>query len=72
MNRSTPLLALGLIFAFAGAGVFLFTLRKPAPLPPARNKSELRDRAVLVENTRKLRIAAGIAAGFGVLLIVIS
>jgi hypothetical protein len=71
MNRSTPLLALGLIFAFVGVGVYLFTLKKPT-FPPARNKGELRERAVLVENHRKLRIAAGIAVGFGALLILIS
>ena len=72
MNRSLPLFGLGVIFACVGLGLFAVTMRKPKAGPAARNKSELREQAARIEERRKLRIAAGIAAAFGAVLILIS
>ena len=72
MNRSTPLFALGVMFACVGVGLLLFTLRKPKAGEAARNKSELREQTARSDERRKLRIGAVITAAFGALLLLIS
>lgn len=59
---------LGIGFVLMGAGLYALTLRKPKALPPLPNKTQLREQAALIEETKKLRIGAMAIAGFGVLL----
>ncbi len=71
--RGPALIALGIGFLLMGAGLYALTLRKPAKAAAAPfNKSQLRDQAELVEETKKMRIAAGGTAGIGALFIVFS
>ena len=56
-----------------GAGLFALTLRKPSkPAPANPNKSQLREQAALAEETKKMRLGAGIAAAIGIALIIFS
>jgi hypothetical protein len=55
-----------------GAGLYALTLRKGKPTPAAPNKTQLREQAAMADETRKMRIAAGVAAGFGVVLILLT
>ena len=64
-------IGLGIGFLVMAAGLFALTLRKPKALPAVPNKSQLREQAALAEETKKMRIAAGIVAAFAVVLIVL-
>ena len=63
---------LGLGFVLMGAGLFALTLRKPKDLPAVPNKSQLRERAALAEETKKMRFGAIAIFGFGAVLILLS
>lgn len=68
--RAAAFIAIGLIFILMGAGLFALTLRKgkEAAMP---SKAQLRERAALAEEDRKMRIAAGVALGIGLILILV-
>lgn len=72
MNRSTPILGLGVFFLLIAGGLFALTLRKGKPAPANPNKSQQREIAALQEEAKKMRLAAGIMAGLGVVLLAIS
>ena len=63
---------LGIGFILMGAALFALTLRKPKPTPAVPNKAQLREQAVLAEETRKMRIASGIIAAFGAVLLLMT
>ena len=67
-----PLFALGIVFALTGVVIIALTFRPPKPKPGNLNKSQLREQATAKEDTKKLRLAGGIIAGLGGLLIAIS
>lgn len=70
--RSLPLYGLGMFFLLVAAGLLALSWRKPKPVSPLARKAELRELEALRKESTKMRVAAGIAAGFGVLLILIS
>ncbi|MDO8542015.1 MAG: hypothetical protein Q7S40_16375 [Opitutaceae bacterium] len=70
--RSLSLYGFGMFFVLAGAALFALSLRKPKPLPPTAKKSAVREEAALQAESKKLRIAAGVTAGIGVLLLLIA
>lgn len=70
--RSLPIYGLGFFFLCVAAGLFALSWRKPKPPSAVAKKSELREEAVLRAEAKKMRIAAGITAALGVLLILIS
>jgi hypothetical protein len=63
---------LGIGFILMGVALFALTLRKPKPTPAIPNKSQLREQTELAEETRKMRIAAGITTAFGAVLILLT
>ena len=63
---------LGIGFILMGVALFALTLRKAKPTPATPNKSQLREQAALADETKKMRIAAGVVAGFGVLLMLLT
>jgi hypothetical protein len=63
---------LGIGFMLMGAALYALTLRKPKPTPGNPTKSQLREQAALAEETRKMRIASGVSAGFGALLVLMT
>ena len=63
---------LGVGFILMGVALYALTLRKPKPMSPLPTKSELREQAALTEETRKMRIASGITAAFGAVLILLT
>ena len=63
---------LGIGFILMGAALYALTLRKAKPTPVNPNKSQLREQAVLAEETKKMRIASGITVGFGAVLILLT
>jgi hypothetical protein len=64
---------LGVGFILMGAALFALTLRKPTkPTPAVPNKSQLREQAALADETKKMKIAAGATAGFGIVLLLLS
>jgi hypothetical protein len=63
---------LGIGFILMGAALYALTLRKAKPTPVNPNKSQLREQAVLAEETKKMRIASGITVGFGVVLLLLT
>ena len=63
--RSIAFIALGVGFILMAAGLYALTLRKPKELPANPNKSQLREAEALVEENRKMRLAAGIVAAIG-------
>jgi hypothetical protein len=65
-------IGLGIGFLLMAAGLYALTLRKPKPMPAAPNKSQLREQAALVEETKKMRIAAGVVAAFAAVLILLA
>ena len=69
-----PLVFTGLGFGFILMGVALYalTLRKPKETPTNPNKAQQREQATLAEENRKMRIASGVSAAFGVLLILLT
>ncbi len=68
-----PLLfaGLGLGFILMGAGLYALTLRKPKPTPAQPTKAQLREQAALAEENKKMRLAAGGAAGLGAVFLVL-
>jgi hypothetical protein len=70
--RSIALAGLGIGFILMGGGLFALTLRKPKPVPPNPNSKQLREQAALADEQKKMRIGAGVVAGFGIILLVIS
>jgi hypothetical protein len=65
-------IGLGIGFLLMAAGLYALTLRKPKPVPAAPTKSQLREQAALVEETKKMRIAAGVVAAFAAVLILLA
>jgi hypothetical protein len=64
---------LGIGFILMGAALYALTLRKPKSPPAAMpNKSQLREMANLDEENRKMRLASGVIAGIGALLILLT
>jgi hypothetical protein len=71
--RNLVFLGLGIGFILMGAGLYALTLRKPAkPAPANPNKSQQREQAALVEETKKMRIAAGSIGGLGLAMVLFS
>jgi hypothetical protein len=70
--RPIAFIGLGIGFIIMGVGLWALTLskaKKAAPVNP--NKSQLREQAALAEEKKKMHIAAGGIAGFGVVLLLI-
>ena len=63
---------LGIGFILMGVALYALTLRKPKPTPPIPNKSQLREQVALEQETKKMRIAAGITAAFGAVLLLLT
>ena len=63
---------LGVCFILMGAALFALTLRKPKPTPVTPNKSQLREQAALEAENKKMRLASGITAAFGAVLILLT
>lgn len=74
MDRSIPILALGIVFMLGGGALFALAKREKSKLAetPAKRKSDERTLAVDRQNNAKLSTAGGILAGFGVVLIAVS
>ena len=70
--RSLVFIGLGIGFILFGAALFALTLRKAKPTPAIPNKTQLREQAALAEETKKMRIAAGVTAAFGVVLLALT
>lgn len=71
--QSLAFIGLGLGFLLMGGGLWALTCRKPAkPLPAQPTKAQQREQSALAEENKKMRIAAGTIAGFGVLLLLVS
>ena len=66
--HSPAFIALGLGFVLMGAGLFALTMLKSKPPSANPTKAQLREQAAQVQETKKMRIAAGVVIGFGVLL----
>ena len=64
--HSLALTGLGFGFFLMGAALFALSLRKPKDTPAISNKSQLREQEALAAETKKMRIAAGVVAVFGV------
>lgn len=63
---------LGVGFILMGLALYALTLRKPKSTPVIPNKSQLREQEALALETKKMRIAAGITAVFGVVLVLLT
>ena len=63
---------LGVGFILMGVALYALTLRKPKSTTALPNKSELREQAVLAEETKKMRIASGVTAAFGAVLVLLN
>jgi hypothetical protein len=63
---------LGIGFVLMGAGLYALTLKKAKPTPATPTKSQLREQAALADETKKMRIAAGVVAGFGAVFILLA
>ncbi|MSU67906.1 MAG: hypothetical protein CK548_03290 [Opitutia bacterium] len=74
MNRSTPILALGLGFILGGIALFVLARRlgQAAAKSAPKRKSEERAHVTDQKNNAKLSLGGGILAGFGALLVAIS
>jgi hypothetical protein len=70
--RSLVFTGLGIGFILMGAALFALTLRKPKSTIANPNKSQLREQAILAEENRKMRLAAGVSAGFGAVLVLLT
>ena len=66
--RTPAFFAIGLGFILMGAGLFALTLRKPGQESANPTKAQQREQAALAEENRKMRIAAAVVGGVGVLL----
>lgn len=69
--RPIAFIGLGIGFILMGAGLFALTFRKAKPTPVNPTKAQLREEAALALETKKMRIAAGATAGFGVVLLLL-
>jgi hypothetical protein len=69
--RNQMFTGLGVGFILMGAGLFALTLRKAKPGPANPNKSQLREQATLAAEAKKMRIGAGVIAGFGAVLLLL-
>jgi hypothetical protein len=72
MRRFIPLFMLGVFFVLVGGGLLALTLRKPKAPPAMPNKTQLREQAKLQGESNKLRLAAAILGGLGIILMLIS
>jgi hypothetical protein len=74
MSRATPILALGIMFLLAGFALFAFAqrLKDKTDATVPKRKSDARVLAVEKQNNSKMRLAGGILAGFGAVLVVVS
>ena len=63
---------LGIGFVLMGAGLYALTLKKAKPTSATPTKSQLREQAALTEETKKMRIAAGVVSGFGAVFILLA
>ena len=63
---------LGIGFVLMGAALYALTLKKAKPAPATPTKSQLREQAALADETKKMRIAAGVVAGFGAVFILLA
>jgi hypothetical protein len=63
---------LGVGFILMGIALFALTLRKPKPTPVNPTKAQLREEAALAAETKKMRLASGITAVFGAVLILLT
>lgn len=63
---------LGIGFFLMGAGLYALTLRKPKAPPALPTKTQLREQAALVEENKKMRLAAGVIGGLGALLVILA
>ena len=70
--RSLVFTGLGVGFLLMGAALFALTLRKSKPIPANPTKGQLREQAALTEETRKMRIASAVVAGFGAVLLILT
>ena len=66
--RPLAFIGLGFGFVFMGIGLFALSMRKPNPLPANPSKTQLREQAALVGETKKMRIAACAVVAFGVVI----
>ena len=69
--RPLVFISTGIAFVLMGLGLFALSLRKPKPLPAMPTKTQLREQAELAQETKKMRIAAGVAVGVGALAAVL-
>ena len=63
---------LGIGFILMGIALYALTLRKPKPTPVNPTKAQLREQAALAAETKKMRIASGITAAFGAVLVLLT
>lgn len=63
---------LGIGFLIMAVALYALTLRKAKPTPAIPNKSQLREQVALAQETKKMRIASGITAVFGITLILLT
>ena len=70
--RSFAFAAIGLGFVLMGAGLYALTLRKPKETPATPTKSQLREQAALAEENKKMRIGAGVIAGVGLIMFLLT
>lgn len=63
---------LGIGFILMGAALYALTLRKAKETPANPNKAQLREQAALAEENKKMRVASGVIAGFGALLLLLT
>jgi hypothetical protein len=74
MSRATPILALGLMFVFAGAALFVFAKKQVAAAAKTAPKRKSDERAHVIDqkNNAKMSLGGGILTGFGALLVAVS
>ncbi len=70
--RQLVFTGLGIGFILMGAGLYALTFRRSKPVPKVANKSQLREQAVLAEETKKMRFASYIIMGFGLALVLLT
>jgi hypothetical protein len=70
--RSFAFASIGLGFVLMGAGLYALTLRKPKDTPATPTKSQLRELAALAEENKKMRIGAGVIAGVGLIMFLLT
>jgi hypothetical protein len=63
---------LGIGFILMGAALYALTLRKAKSMPANPNKAQLREQAALADENRRMRLASGVVAAFGVVLLLLT